>query len=347
MKFVVIMFICMVLAGIKRKRIIGCEEYVIDQQQSKCLKGVCAVEIVLGHIGLFIDSPYLFPFRKAGILVVGIFFFLSGYGLSIKLKTAPCSFTKYSVKKILSLVMTLFLSNMVYVFADVFMNHEKYTPYRILKAVLGIELVNYPSWYLYELICFYILFAVFGKYAPKQSVKALMIIITVGSVAGFFLGIDSPWYGSAFCFALGIFCNREESRLKEFFGTSYFRYYGNFAFLIIIMAAGMIGFFALGEESFWGDVLCRNIASTSFSFLLHLFLQKWEIKGNIYEWLSSLAMYIYLYHMLMINILKEINAVFKNNILYTVTVLASSVFVAQMIVIVKRCARKVFRYGGN
>lgn len=55
---------------------------VLSENQSNALRGICAIEIMLGHIGIATESLLLYPYRKAGILFVGIFFMLSGYGLS-------------------------------------------------------------------------------------------------------------------------------------------------------------------------------------------------------------------------------------------------------------------------
>lgn len=52
------------------------------QEQSAALRGICAIEIMIGHIGLITGSMVLYPNRKAGILFVGIFFILSGYGVA-------------------------------------------------------------------------------------------------------------------------------------------------------------------------------------------------------------------------------------------------------------------------
>ena len=53
-----------------------------EQEQALALRGISSVEIMMGHIGLATGSVILYPNRKAGILFVGIFFLLSGYGVA-------------------------------------------------------------------------------------------------------------------------------------------------------------------------------------------------------------------------------------------------------------------------
>ena len=76
---VIFLWLLLCIWGIKKRQ----EESVLSSEQSIAVKGVCAIEIMLGHIGLATGSVFLFPNRKAGILFVGIFFLLSGYGLKL------------------------------------------------------------------------------------------------------------------------------------------------------------------------------------------------------------------------------------------------------------------------
>lgn len=50
--------------------------------ETTCIKGICAVIIVLDHMGLQLSTPIVLkPFTMVGYLCVSIFFFFSGYGL--------------------------------------------------------------------------------------------------------------------------------------------------------------------------------------------------------------------------------------------------------------------------
>lgn len=76
----------------------------LSYEKTLALRGICAVEIVIGHIGVVSKSPVLFLNRKAGILIVGLFFFLSGYGLMYsmqKKKNYMRRFIKCRIPKLL------------------------------------------------------------------------------------------------------------------------------------------------------------------------------------------------------------------------------------------------------
>lgn len=80
------------------------------------LRGICAIEIMPGHIGIATESMVLYPNRKAGILFVGIFFALSGYGLMYSMKNKKDylqTFWKRRIPKILVPAYVVFLSGIV------------------------------------------------------------------------------------------------------------------------------------------------------------------------------------------------------------------------------------------
>lgn len=54
----------------------------VKLDETACIKGICAVVIVLDHMGLQLSTPIVLkPFTMVGYLCVSIFFFFSGYGL--------------------------------------------------------------------------------------------------------------------------------------------------------------------------------------------------------------------------------------------------------------------------
>lgn len=45
----------------------------LNQSVSQAIKGLSALEIMIGHLGIATGFSFLYPNRKAGILFVGIF----------------------------------------------------------------------------------------------------------------------------------------------------------------------------------------------------------------------------------------------------------------------------------
>lgn len=62
------------------------------------------MEIMLGHIEIATESLLIYPNRKAGILFVGIFFMLSGYGLSYGVSHKETYLERLLLKKLLKVL---------------------------------------------------------------------------------------------------------------------------------------------------------------------------------------------------------------------------------------------------
>lgn len=79
MIFIVLLWLVLIVVGIKYNK--TASETAFTPDNSVALRGICAIEIMMGHLGIATGSMVLYPNRKAGILFVGVFFALSGYGL--------------------------------------------------------------------------------------------------------------------------------------------------------------------------------------------------------------------------------------------------------------------------
>lgn len=77
----VVLFLWLILIAIGIRHNKNSESDVLCQGNAMALRGICAIEIMMGHLEVETGSVVLYPNRKAGILFVGIFLALSGYGL--------------------------------------------------------------------------------------------------------------------------------------------------------------------------------------------------------------------------------------------------------------------------
>ncbi len=336
MLMVMVAFLVFSCVGIRVKTGKQYTNDIVDKTQSKCLKGICAVEIMLGHLGLFIDSPFLYPFRKAGILVVGVFFFLSGYGLTIKAKRDIGVLQKDMRNKIAHLLGWLFMTNIIYMMYDIFFQHEKYSLAKAIQTILGIGLINYPSWYLYELILFYILFMLLNRWIPQYLPSVLIIVTIVCIHIGYCTGMGDPWYGSSLCFPLGIVCQILETKFIAVFSDKPWKYWGTLVVLAVCLLLGLGGFYIWGEETYIGNVFCRNLASLAFTALIYFVLYRFMVKGKIYLWISDISLHIYLLHMLVIEVFLKWEVFKINELLGIICVIVVTIFTAKMVSLVTK-----------
>lgn len=96
---ILFLWIILIVVGIKRNKKLKGD--ALCQGNVMALRGICAIEIMMGHLGIATGSAVLFPNRKAGILFVGIFFALSGYGLMYSVSNKENYLRGFLIKRLI------------------------------------------------------------------------------------------------------------------------------------------------------------------------------------------------------------------------------------------------------
>ena len=85
---VVIIFLVLIIKDTAYQKEIDDEKY-FSKIQTNCLKGICATYLLIHHICYDIKDLYIFfePIKYMAFFIVGLFLFISGYGLMTNLLT--------------------------------------------------------------------------------------------------------------------------------------------------------------------------------------------------------------------------------------------------------------------
>ena len=107
-----VLIILLLCSTINPKGIRG-GEFTVNQ--SKSLKAIVALDIVQGHIREVAEPPKWFLMMRAfSWLEVGIFFFISGYGLTYAFHRNPDFITSFS-KRIIKVLVPFLVAHIVYI----------------------------------------------------------------------------------------------------------------------------------------------------------------------------------------------------------------------------------------
>ncbi len=255
---------------------------------SEVIRTLSAFEIMLGHIGLATGSLLLYPNRKAGILFVGLFFMLSGYGLAYGFDRKENYLHGFLKRRIPTLLLPAI-------------------PVLLITCILAgtysfPTISDGPRWYIWEQLGFYILFFAIYSLCKKRPALYISVIAAVFIVIAHYFGMDNPWYGSTMCFPLGILYY---SKTKGGTEAAFQRYRILTATVLAICVAGSIATFFLYQNTFAGDVVARNIASSAFCLLVCLLFERLTIENRVMKRLSGISYEIYLIHPVVIEVLKR------------------------------------------
>lgn len=279
---------------------------------TEALRGICAIEIVLGHIGLATGNIYLFPNRKAGILFVGIFFLISGYGLAYGFYNKKDYLKGFIKNRLVKIIFPL----MIVTIYDIFLSK---------RISLGFIIENNGRWYVYELLLLYMIFYLVYRYCPKHQLVAVAVLSGILVLTGYLLNLGNHWYGSTMCFPLGIAYFHISSTSTKMKISQ--------RILAALVATAVLGVSVYGffryENTFTGTVIGRSAASVAFCIVVILVLEKIDINSVITRALSKISYEIYLVHCLVISYVTCYEV--RPSYLFAIVVIVASVVVAAIL----------------
>lgn len=313
MLIIVLLWIALIIIGVKPNKDVPNTAFSLDN--SMALRGICSIEIMMGHLGIATGSLILFPNRKAGILFVGVFFALSGYGLMYSLTNKESyliSFLPNRIRKILIPAYVVFVVDII-----VHSIIKNQSMWNVINLKSFFERTN---WYVWELLMLYIVFYISVRI--DKTGKRFHFIVLAFSImfvcVAYALKFENPWYGSTLCFWFGIVYFLYRDKFKELFVLRHpvIKIVG--CCLVMVISIGL--FFV--REGAIGLLVSRNIASVSFVIVVTIFLHWFSLNSSVSMWLGEYSYEIFLFHPLFINILRSR---IRNDMVYSFAVIGATI----------------------
>ncbi len=309
-----------------------------------CLKGICAVYLMFGHYSMHVPlggfGILLAPVQPGAILLNGLFFFISGYGLmtSAVTKLDYLRLGSY-LKRTFNIGVASYIS---YLIAFPFFNSGSRIDF--VRHVFLLNLfrwfhLNDPTWFLIELVFLYTFFWIlYSRLSNRIANLALVGIIVFWYIIAIATKRGVVWYGSTLCFALGIYAAKSSSegeiervRDKQFYSTVMIT-------SLVICFIVCVLYNRYSNHILIGAILC-NIASLLFCFFVYMFLQTNTLYNKALEYLGKISFEVYLVHIYMI---EWTVGNLSDNVALWVSILLTFLIATMMhlgIVVIKRICR--------
>ncbi|MDD2823201.1 MAG: acyltransferase [Candidatus Daviesbacteria bacterium] len=323
-----------ILIGVARRK----ESISLDVQTSNELKGVGILMVVFAHIGYFLvsDHRFLFPISVGGGIGVNLFFFLSGYGLTISSLRNKLSILDFYKKRIIKLFIPMWMILILFFTLDFFILNRGYSLIEIIQSFLGyfpkaslIYNVNSPLWFITPILFYYFIFPlIFNK-----KYLSLVAVLLMGST---YLLLFSPFirdllvnnnlvagdvlrlYKTHFiAFPLGIITadlatNNSYTRSLWTAMASRFRNHLNlvtlFRIITIILAAYITGYTAIYSGVGKPELIEQNISMITTISIIYLF----SFNFFRFRLLGLLGIFSYEIYLLHWPILSRFDLLYKN-----------------------------------
>ncbi len=326
----VIAFLGLLFYGCKVRRE-GFWEAPLDYNNTIALRGLCAVEIVIGHIGAAGRDPWLFLNRKAGVLVVGVFLFLSGYGLIYSLNKKENYLQGFFGHRIPKLLLPAFLVYIIYYILELADTPVGSRLAVTLKYFTFLKFSEKINWYVTELLFLYVIFYLLYRYFKVKTANIVLSALCVCFIIiCYFGGAGNTWYGSTLCFPLGILFGCYESKLLLLIREKY----GLVLTLSFFMTGVGVLLFFINEHSFTSNVIGRSIASAFFCIGVVAMLLKVKIGNGITDRIGTISYELFLVHEIFI-----FQDRFNMNLLYSICAFVLSILSGYLL---HKCNERIF-----
>lgn len=274
------------------------------------LKGFAILTIVFAHIGYYLvsDTRYLFPLSILAGVGVNLFFFLSGYGLSLSQLKKNERPVHFYLRRLRKLFVPLWIVLSVLLFFDVIILHKVYGFGYALKAYLGIFTsadlyrdINAPFWYFTLILIYYLLFPLLFN-RKRLWITALLFFAAIFTLVKinfpFLSGVIGLYRVHMYAFPLGILAAYTVAQYPKLLhqGKTLYRKYQQFVFLplMFILAFG-IAYFAVHSNVGGPAYLEENTSLFTMLLILLFFLMK-KRESKLFSLFGLYSYEIYLFH---------------------------------------------------
>lgn len=337
-------FIVLVLTSIKKRKPDDCG--YLSKDTTVAEKGLAAVIIVFHHISQAIELPkYFVIMNYVGFIMVAIFFFISGYGLSYGLENKEGYLNNFFKKRILSILIPYWIVNTISIVYNL-ATSKTFTPLEYIASYLGFDTIT-GTWFVTAILIMYLAFWFCYKlYYDKKtswtfSTIILMAIIVVYCIVCYILSDNSSYTASISAFALGVVWNKLfNERFTSYLKKNYVLKLCAVTILFGIFFVGRLGLSYIGINWEILHIIVRNIVTVCFVLLLLTVTYKIDFKSKIITTLGIYSYEIYICHYLSKTVISNLA---DNSYLFILLVIALTVLLSLIVHKINQLSKKAIK----
>lgn len=292
-----LLWLCLIFGGLQFNKERTMED-PLSKNQTLAIRGICAIEIIIGHLSIYTGSEMLYLLRKADILFVGLFFLLSGYGTAYSFDKKDNYKKRFIIKKLIRLFVPAYLAHVVNNFHLLILYKNNCFIRDMFNPVMFVEWIN---WFIYELMAMYIIAYIAVKVGElKKTVVIIWIATVIFLISACIYTLDDPWYGCTLCYPLGVTYYLHKEQLDNILFRKSPVVKGFILLFFLITFSGI--YIVFNDKYIIPGILARNLASVFFCLFVMLILTWFKATNKLSIWLGSISFELYLYHIPVIGI---------------------------------------------
>lgn len=289
--FVIIMFLIFHKADINGRK------DILSKDDTNSIKGIAALFIFYAHfynglIGTGMDVGIGKLWLLTGGMGVGLFFFLSGYGLN---KSNGIIRQNFLLRRVKSVLVPFVIIRMILYVIDLLQGKEQSVVSAFWYAI------RESNWFVTLILIiyvgYYICFKLFGREHLNSSVLIYNIVIGIIFIM---LDLDPKWYNSHLLFSLGMYMADYNDRVINFTTGKKWQ---------LKCGCGLIGFlccsilFTCYKGALWSNVF-KTLAGACMCFLVFCIMGRLRLNSPILQWIGKNSLLVFMLHLPILNMLQ-------------------------------------------
>lgn len=268
----------------------------LSKKTCDCLKGIFAVCVLLHHLfqhsGLFHGTLIGIGLQFLGYFSVGVYFFLSGFGLMQSFQAKGKVYLDiFPKKRILPFYITIVFLTILYSLYQMLLGDGLEISLMIKSLLFGGTVIA-NGWYLQvQLFCYITFYFVFQFCRIRSCGMALITVLTLCFILGMAVfGFAHTWYVSVPLFVLGLWFSCSKNRFDQFIRNRK-------NWLILLLTSGLTFVISMlcckfANITFISEVSI-TLAECAFVFCVLLIVNKVNIDCSLTRKLGVISLEIY------------------------------------------------------
>ena len=220
-----VLLLVLFAAGVRPVRpLCAYNDAALSLQTGSVLRGLFALVVILHHLSLKISDGTLFhAMRYTGHLAVGVFFFLSGYGVMRAMRTRDAYEVRFLRRRARKLALPYAIVTILY-WTFCLLDAHTFS-FKASLAALRAHLIVPYTWYIFCISLFYIVFWILMRLCRKKDAWMLLgaVLWCVVYSAVCIRMQSGPWrFKTVLLLAVGMAWAAYEARITAFLRKRYF-----------------------------------------------------------------------------------------------------------------------------
>lgn len=329
MIFIYAVLICLILYNIRipQKQLVPLAHRYgsnnLNHANTTAIRGICALCVYFHHVGSEFGGRLTdVIFLNFGMIAVGMYFFLSAYGLVTQYRIQGRKYLKKILfKKIPKIYLWLVVTNLAYLLIfeiNAFSENTSMTLLRLF-ALEWTQRPNSYSWFLYSIIVVYFIFV--AVYACESFIKNKHVITAIMAIMPILFGVilyvltklTGLWlisyYRGVHLFSLGILYASYKDKIDDFL-AKYDRWVAVASLFICVVSV-----------RYWYE----EVIPIPYCVLTVILCEHFSLSNPFVNFLGKISLFVYIIHNMMIRLLDSLR---ETHYLFVLLTLLSSLLTA-------------------